>query len=224
MNEIIFLIHTIVIFAFTLTALKLGKSALTSWVCLQALFANFFVLKQITLFGFHVTCSDVFAVGGILGLNLLQEYFGKEASKKATQACFFFMLFFVFLSKIHLLYTPSVEDTTQSAYSSLLSPAPRLFIASLFVFFIVQKIDLKLFSKLRSTFKTSSFGVRNCISLFSSQLLDTILFSFIGLYGIVSSLFDVIFISFLIKVTVILCLSPLAWLSKKYIPYKEIST
>lgn len=221
MNETLFLIHMALAFLFTLGALKLGKGALTTWICLQALFANLFVLKQIQLFGFQVTCSDVFAVGGILGLNLLQEYYGREASKKATQACFFFMLFFVILSKIHLLYIPSLEDTAHDAYNQLLAPAPRLLIASLLVFFIVQKIDLQLFSKLKSKMGNSSFGLRNIISLLSSQLLDTILFTFIGLYGIVSSLSDVIFMSFLIKVAVILCLSPSAWVAKKFIPLKE---
>ncbi len=222
MNETLFLLHMAMAFLFTLGALKLGKGALTTWICLQALFANLFVLKQIELFGFQVTCSDVFAVGGILGLNLLQEYYGKPASQKATQACFFFMLFFVLLSKVHLLYIPSREDTAHEAYSQLLSPAPRLLLASLFVFFIVQKIDLKVFSKLKSKMKTSSFGLRNIISLLSSQLLDTVLFTFIGLYGIVSSLYDVILMSFLIKVVVILCLSPSAWVAKKFIPLKEI--
>ena len=73
MNESIFLFHVITILVFTLIAFRLGKTALGSWICIQALCANLLVLKQVVLFGLHVTCSDVFAIGGILRLNLLQE-------------------------------------------------------------------------------------------------------------------------------------------------------
>lgn len=222
MNEWLFASHILAIFFFTLGALKLGKEALCSWICLQALFANLFVLKQITLFGFHVTASDVFAVGGILGLNLMQEFYGAKEAKKATTVCLYCLLLFAALSKIHLLYTPSFTDTTHSSYVNILDPAPRLFIASLIVFFIVQKIDIKLFSKLKSSLKKSPFALRNLISLCTSQFLDTVLFTFLGLYGIVFSLYDVIFVSFLTKVIVIAFLTPASLLAKKWITPKEL--
>ncbi|MES2200585.1 MAG: queuosine precursor transporter [Chlamydiota bacterium] len=221
-NEWLFAVHILSIFFFTLGALKLGKEALCTWICLQALFANLFVLKQITLFGFHVTASDVFAVGGILGLNLMQEFYGTKGAKKATAACLYCLLLFAALSKIHLLYTPSCIDVTHLSYAKILDPAPRLFIASLATFFIVQRIDIRLFSKLKSSMATSPFAIRNLISLSTSQLLDTILFTFLGLYGIVFSLFDVIFVSFLAKVTVIAFLTPASLVAKKWITPKEL--
>lgn len=222
MNECIFLFHILSTFFFTLGALRLGKEALSIWICLQALFANLFVLKQIILFGFTVTASDVFAVGGILGLNLMQEFYGPKQSKKTTTSCFYCLVLFAFLSKIHLLYTPSSEDVTQSSYTLILNQAPRLLAASLIVFFIVQKIDIRLFSKLRSSLNTSSLALRNLISISTSQLIDTILFTFIGLYGLVASLSDVIIVSFFIKVIVIACLTPISLLAKRYITPKEL--
>lgn len=222
MNEWLFALHIISIFFFTLGALKLGKEALCTWICLQALFANLFVLKQITLLGFHVTASDVFAVGGILGLNLMQEFYGIKGAQKATTICLYCLLLFAALSKIHLLYTPASVDVMHLSYANILEPAPRLFAASLIVFFIVQKIDVKIFSKLKSSMTSSPFAVRNLISLSTSQLLDTILFTFLGLYGIVFSLFDVILVSFLTKVTVIAFLTPASLLAKRWITPKEI--
>lgn len=222
MNEWLFALHITSIFFFTLAALKLGKEALCTWICLQALLANLFVLKQIMLFGFHVTASDVFAVGGILGLNLMQEFYGKKGAQKATIACLYSLLLFAALSKIHLLYTPSLIDVTHLSYEKILDPAPRLFLASLIVFFIVQKIDIALFSKLKSSMNKSPFAIRNMISLCSSQLLDTVLFTFIGLYGIVFSLADVILVSFLTKLTIIAFLTPASLLAKKWITPKEL--
>ena len=221
MNECIFLFHIITILIFTLISFRLGKIALGTWLCIQVLCANLFVIKQILLFGFHVTCSDVFAIGSILSLNLLQEHYGSKTTQKIASHCFYFMLFFAILSQIHLLYIQSSQDSTQKAYETLLSPAPRLLFASLLTFFIVQKIDIHLFSQLKAFMPSLSFELRTFFSLIASQLLDTLLFSYIGLYGLVYSLYDMILLSFVIKAFVICILFPLTYLSRKWIQPKE---
>ena len=204
MNETLFLTQALLIVGFALGAFKLGKEALMAWVAIQALIANLFVLKQITLLGLNVTASDAFAIGSLLGLNFLQEYFSKEEANKATWICFFFMVFFALVSQLHLLYQPSPYDTSQSAFLTILSPSPRLLIASMTVFFIVQQIDIRFFSFLKKRLPQSSFAVRAAIALVVSQFLDTIFFSFAGLYGIVASVADIILISFMVKFIVIL--------------------
>ncbi len=205
MNELIFVAQTFLIVGFALGAYKLGKEALVAWVAIQALIANLFVLKQITLLGLEVTASDAFAIGSLLGLNFLQEYFNREEANKATWVCFFFMLFFVLVSQLHLLYQPSPYDTTQPAFLAILTSSPRLLMASMSVFFIVQQVDIRLFAFLRNRLTRTSFALRTAITLVITQLLDTILFSFAGLYGIVASITHIIVISYLIKLMVIFC-------------------
>lgn len=209
MNEILFLLQTVLIVGFALGAMKLGKGALTAWVAVQALIANLFVLKQITLFGLDVTASDAFAVGSLLGLSFLQEYFGREEAQKATWVCFFFMTFFMLASQIHLLYSPSSHDATQEAFSTILSPAPRLTMASMGVFFLVQQIDVRLFAFLKNKAPGLDFAYRTGLVLVATQFLDTVLFSYAGLYGMVVSMVDIIFISFLIKLAVIFLITPI---------------
>lgn len=203
MNELIFLIQVVFLVCCVLGALRLGREALTAWVCVQALIANLFVLKQITLFGLEVTASDSFAIGSLLGLNFLQERFGREEAQKATWACFFLMLFFAVVSQLHLLYAPSPFDMTHDAFATLLSPSPRLFFASLSVFWLVQQIDLRFFVFLKTTYPRLPFSTRTGIALIVSQFLDTVLFSFAGLYGIVASVFEIIIFSFIIKMVVV---------------------
>jgi uncharacterized integral membrane protein (TIGR00697 family) len=209
MNEILFFLQILLIASFALGALKLGQGALTAWVAIQALIANLFVLKQIRLFGIDVTASDAFAIGSLLGLNFLREYFGQTAARKAVAICFFFMLFFTLASQLHLLYEPSPHDTAHSAFVTLLSPSPRLLIASMAVFLIVQFVDISLFAFIKDRMPRLGFSIRSSISLVFSQFLDTILFSFAGLYGIVVSVIDIILISFVIKLIVICCFTPL---------------
>lgn len=205
MNEFIFLTQIFLIIGFAFGALKLGKETLVSWVAIQALIANLFVLKQITLFGLEVTASDTFVIGSLLGLNFLQEYFSKEEANRATWICFFFMIFFMLVSQLHLLYQPSSHDTTQSAFLAILTASPRLLIASMSVFFIVQQVDIRFFAFLRKVFPQVSFTLRTAMTLILSQFLDTVLFSFAGLYGIVASIVNIILISFMIKLIVIFC-------------------
>lgn len=214
MNEFIFLLQILLITAFTFGALKLGKEALIGWVALLALIANLFVLKQINLFGFEVTASDAFAVGSLLALSFLQEYFGQEEAKKASWICFFFLFFFTVVSQVHLLYQPSLHDAFQSAFQTLLSPAPRLFIASMGVFFIVQQMDIRVFSLIKSHFPVKSFAFRASLALIFSQALDTLLFSYAGLYGIAASMLDVIVMSLAIKLLITFCFTPFLRLAK----------
>lgn len=205
MNELIFFIQALLIVGFALAALKLGKETLIAWVTIQALIANLFVLKQITLFGLEVTASDAFVIGSLLGLNFLQEYFNQEEAKNATKICFFFMLFFALVSQLHLLYHPSPYDTTQPAFLTLLTLSPRLLIASMSVFFIAQQFDIRFFAFLKKSLPQASFALRTTIALIASQFLDTVLFSFAGLYGVVASVIDIIVVSFLVKLAVIFC-------------------
>lgn len=204
MNEILFLLQILIIVGFALGAMRLGKSALVGWVAIQALIANLFILKQITLFGFEVTASDAYVIGSLLGLNLLQEHHGQQEAQKATWTCFFFMVFFTLISQVHLLYQPSAHDIAHGAYYSVLSQSPRLLVASMGVFFCVQQFDVRFFNILKKSFPSFSFSVRAGIALVISQFLDTVLFSFAGLYGIVASIFDVITLSFAVKLIVIM--------------------
>lgn len=215
MNEALFFFHIFIVFVFSFLALKKGKEATIAWMALQAVLANLFVLKQISFFSLNATCSDVYAVGSVLSLNLLQEFFGKSEAHKSTLISFGAMVFFAVLAKIHLFYTPSAVDVTQKAFTTILEPAPRLLIASITVFYLVQQFDIRFYAYLKNRFSQASLPLRNGISLVLSQGLDTLLFTVLGLYGYVYSLFDVFLISVVIKLAIISFLSPLTFFFKK---------
>ena len=220
-NEIFFLLQVFLVIGFTIGAARIGLNALAALVALEGVLANLFVVKQMELFGLTVTCSDVFAVGSIIGLNLMQEQFGKEAAKKTIGISFFAMAFFVLVSQIHLWYAPSPQDQTHSAFVQILESTPRIVLASILVFFLVQKFDVMFFGWLKALFNGRRLGLRMGASLIVSQFIDTILFSFAGLYGIVASIFDVIVISLAVKCIVIGCSAPLAAFSKRFIRSEE---
>ncbi|MCK4265357.1 queuosine precursor transporter [Candidatus Babeliales bacterium] len=221
MNEILFLAHIIFITASTLGALKLGKEALMSCIALQAVLANFFVLKQITLVGFNATCSDVFIIGSVLGLNLLNEYFGPREAKLAVWISFAAMIFFGFMSQMHLFYIPSSFDSAHGHFLKLLTPAPRILVASFAAYFISTRFDVWFYSFLKKMI-SEKLVLRTTLSIMTTQLLDTILFSFLGLYGVLNSILSIMFVSYLIKLSIIFISAPLSSFSKKIVKNEKV--
>lgn len=215
-NIALFLGSCALIAAFAWYFCQLGKSALIAWITMISLLANLFVLKQISLLGFNATASDTFAVGSLLGLNLLQEKYGREAAQSAIWISFSCLLFFILVSQIHLVYIPSAYDHMQSAYSSILSPAPRILLASLATFFVVDQFDSALYHLLRKKIPQWSRWWVSGITLSLSQGLDTVLFSVLGLYGMVDAIIEIMMVSFAIKLLVIANTVPWSYITQKY--------
>lgn len=203
MNECIFFLHLFFVLGFLWLSLKRGIHALYLFVALQVLFANLFLVKQMHLFGLDVTCSDVYAVGALLGLNLIREIYGAKAMQRAIALSFFSLLFFLCMSKVHVFYLPNSFDETHLAFSKIFSATPRIVMASLCVFYVVQRFDGWLYGYLKKR-KEKNFFLRMNSSLLCSQLLDTVLFTVLGLWKVVASVLDVIVISFAIKAIVII--------------------
>jgi uncharacterized integral membrane protein (TIGR00697 family) len=215
MNSIILCLHVTAICGLTLFALRYGFHFMLAWLCLLALAMNLFVLKQINLFGLSVTSSDALAVGYLLGLNLIQEFFGQKEARKCIWISLFISLSFVLLSQIHLLYLPNQFDLTQGHFRALLAPMPRIIFASLFSFMVVQVVDLKFFSFLKKKTGGKYLPGRTAAALVVSQLLDTLLFSFLGLYGLVAAIFPIILLSLAVKGITIFLSTPFVSLAKK---------
>ena len=197
--------------------LKFGAEALVAFLCVQAILANIFVLKQITLMGLNATASDVYIVGSVLSLNLLQEYYGKQLARKAIWISFSLLVFYTLASQIHIFYTPSLSDFTQQYYYNLLSYMPRLTTASIIVYLIVQYFDTYLYAILKRAFEGKHLLLRNMISISISQAFDTVLFSMLGLYGIIDNIGQVMLVAFTIKIITLLLLAPTVIGIKKYI-------
>jgi len=216
MNELIFLFHVIGIVSSLLIAMRWGKSALISLTALFAVVANIFVMKQITLFSLHVTASDALAVGSVLGIGLLQEYFGDKTAKKAISISFGLMFFFGMLSQIHLLYTPSGFDQTQSSFQMILGSTPRIIAASFFAFYVMQKCNVWVLHLLKKRLPKLHLSFRMALSGSVAQVIDTVLFGFLGLYGIVHSITHILLMSLCIKLISILISLPFTSFSKRF--------
>jgi uncharacterized integral membrane protein (TIGR00697 family) len=201
-NLFIFILSCILIGSANFLFARLGAAGLTTWVSLCGLLANLFVLKQIELAGFNATASDSFAVGALFGLNILQEKFGYEAAKQAIWISFASLSLFAITSYLHLAYLPSSVDTMHETYKILLQPVPRLLFASLLTFFIVQRFDAFMYSIIRSQ-NLAPMLVISPFCIMISQAIDTILFTVLGLVGILEKPLHIMLVSYSVKLIVI---------------------
>lgn len=220
MNETIFLVHACLILFFVLGALRLGVGALTTLVSLLVVMANLFVVKQMVLFGFEVTCSDLYAVGAMFALNFIREYYGRNDADRAVWISFFCAFVFTAMAIMHLLYHPSSADWAHGAFMQILMPLPRLLMASFLAYVLSQKLDLFLFSWLKEKAPFLPFFLRTAMTVSLSQFCDTFLFTILGLTGIATSLISILAVSYAIKLIAIAALTPMTLLSRHVAVYR----
>lgn len=214
MNELIFIAHTLFIMLSALSALRMGKLALTGFICIQTLLVNLFVTKQAMLFGLMSTSAEPFAVGITLSFNLLQEYYGKDVTRKALWASFYTVIFALLVSQIHLAYI-AVNPAMHNHFVALFGFMPRIICASLVTYFTVEQLNRYLYAFLIKFFGAQKLMLRNYLSIGIAQLIDTIMFSFLGLYGIVENIWEVIVVSYAVKWVAISLSGPFLLLCKK---------
>ncbi|HJN37302.1 MAG TPA: queuosine precursor transporter [Gammaproteobacteria bacterium] len=213
MNELLFGIHLLSLLGM-MTLISVFRVQLLEAVfifCCVA--ANVFVLKQINLFGLQVTAADVYSVGAMLSVNLLQEFSPKSSINNLIQMGFIVMLLFAVNSWFHLLYVPGLHDYSQEAYQMLFHHTPRLVIVSMVCFLFSTWVEASLFKRLSAT--SLPFYCRAMVSMMVGQTLDTGLFTVLALYNILDSLLTIFFFSLSIKFLTIAASTPALSLMKR---------
>lgn len=219
MNAPLFFLHIFALMGFICIALKIGQKALSALLALQMVLGNLFVTKQMTLFGLDITCAEVYTIGAIFTLNLLQTCYGKKTANRAMLISFFLLFFAIVMGELHLRYHPSSHDTMHPSFVALLKNVPRIMIASILCALASQKLDIECFGVLR---KKLPFFLSFALASIVSQLFDTLSFSYLALYGIVHSMRDMIVMSYLIKLIVIFSMIPFTFLIKKWLPHDPV--
>lgn len=218
MFNLLLLVSQSVILSFlVLLALRFGKEALIVLFCLQGLLANLFLLKQISLFGFIITCTDTYTIGCYFCLGLLQLYFGEKAANQAILLGFLSLAILLIMSLFQVAYIPSVYDSYDPIYRKILGTTPRIALTSLGVALLSQRLNLFLQKKLQNILPTV---LVISLPILISQFVDTLLFTLIALYGQVHHLGHIVFISYLVKAIALFCVTPFTILSKKFYSLK----
>jgi uncharacterized integral membrane protein (TIGR00697 family) len=200
MNEGIFLLHVLLVSVLAFSCRKQSLTAQTTLMVSFALLGNLMVLKQMKLFGLSVTTADVYAVGVILVLNYIRELYDDQAVHQAMRNSFGALMLLAVAAYFQLAYEPLAQDQMSGAYAQLMEQFPKIVAVSAVVYLVVQYLDNRLFSWMKRICGHKYLMGRMLLSLFFSQILDTVLFSVYALDEIAVSLVDIIVFSSLIKI------------------------
>jgi uncharacterized integral membrane protein (TIGR00697 family) len=214
-NEVLFLVSIIFIAFSSIIALYLSATALTALVCLEIVLMNLFVTKQMMLCGLNATTADALGIGAVLGINLLREYYGALIARKTVYLSFAIVIFYTIITWLQLAYEPSACDVQQPHFVAILGQMPRILLASLFTYMLVESIEYYLYDYYKKWFNGRYFIIRNYGVVLVTQMLDTVLFTVLGLYGIVDNVTEIITVSYAIKAITIVCMTPLMVICKK---------
>ncbi|MBF88475.1 MAG: hypothetical protein CMG75_02250 [Candidatus Marinimicrobia bacterium] len=232
-NELVFLFQTILCLFFTLVVFKMGRSWLYTYIGVSIVLANIFVTKQINLFGLAATGGNVLYGSIFLATDLLNEHFGKKEAKKAVYIGFSMALFFTLMSQMILLFEASSDDWGASnGMANIFSSTPSIIISSLIAYLLSQLHDIWAFQTIKKKTSGGLLWVRNNVSTWLSQAIDTIVFSLLAFIIIpiiikssnaalpISTVFEIILSTYFIKIIVAGIDTPFIYLSYYFKPVK----
>ena len=224
MNEILFLISIVFYLSGVLFAYKIfGKTGLYVWTAISAILANIEALKMVDMFGLSVTLGNALYASNFVVTDILSENYDKESANKAVNIGLFVTIIWLLATQLILKFNPSEFDFISNSLNEVFGFMPRIAMASIFTYAVVQKIDVvlyhKVWEKTNKIFKDTNKGLwlRNNISTLTSQFLDTLIFTIIAFVGTVSfeELVMLIFTTYVLKAVVAVLDTPVLYIAKK---------
>lgn len=219
MNETLFFTAIIVNFLGVTLAYKLfSKTGIYAWVSLATVIANIEVVKCVDIFGLPLTLGNVTYGSIFLATDILNEKYGREKAQKGVFLGFFSLLVLTLFTQIDLLYIPSSNDFAQGAMQTIFALTPRICLGSMLAYLVSNTMDVFLYKKIRDILPSDKFlWVRNNTATMTSQLVDTILFTFIAFFGVfpLSIVLKLCFTTYVLKLIIAVCDTPFLYLAKR---------
>lgn len=216
MNELLSILTLVLSFILVIVIYKyLGKVGLFLWICLSTIIANIESVKLITLFGIETSLGNILYGSTFLATDIINVKYGEKEAKKTIVVGFISMMIMTLFMTLCLLYSPSINDFSQESLKTIFTVNIRVSIASIIAFSISQLLDARLFQMLHK--KYNKLWLSNNVSTMISQIVDTIIFSIITYYGLVSnnSLIQIIVSMYLFKFIIALCDTPFIYMASK---------
>jgi len=155
--------------------------------------ANTLGSKVTTLFGIAVSVGIFAYPLTFMVTDVIAEVYGKKKAKQVVIAALIAQVLVLILTYVAVKLPPASRYQLNSEYVAVFNSSIRMMIASLIAFTVSQTHDIWAFEFWRNLTKNKFLWLRNNLSTFVSQAMDTLLFMFIAFYG-VSDKFTVGFI------------------------------
>jgi len=227
-NESLWLVLLIANFVAIIMSYRFfGKTGLYIWIPISTILANIQVLKMVDLFSIGVTLGNITYASSFLVTDILSENYGKKAARKAVFIGFFSLAATVIIMNIALNFKPNEFDFIQKSLNNIFAILPRIALASLIAYGTSQLHDIWAYSFWKNLFPQNKFlWLRNNASTMVSQLIDSILFTFIAFWGLLpqGEFIQILITTYLLKWIVAAIDTPFLYLAKFMFKRSMIST
>lgn len=227
MNECLFFITIIINFFGVLCSYKLfGKIGIFAWIAIATVIANVEVLKCVDIFNMALTLGNVTYGSIFLATDILNEKYGIKSAKNSVYIGFFSLFIFTIITQIDLQYIPNSADFAGEAMKTLFTITPRICLASMLAYFISNIIDIYLYATVKFFFQSDKFlWLRNNSATMISQLIDTLIFTYIGFVGVFENkvLFQLFITTYSLKLIIAVLDTPFLYIAKKINPISDES-
>ncbi len=162
-----------------------GKAGLLIWIAIAAILANIQVLKTVELFSLVVTLGNIIYGTSFLATDILSELYGEKEARRGVMVGLLTLVVMTVIMQVCLQFIPHASDFAQGALETIFGFMPRIAAASLIAYFVSQMHDVWAYQFWRERFPADrQIWIRNNLSTIISQLIDSIIFTFIAFWGV----------------------------------------
>lgn len=225
-NELIFIITVLIYLGSVLGLYKLfGKNGLYAFAVFGTLLGNIAVCKNVDIFGVATTAGNVLYASTFLVTDILSEKYGRKDATKAVAYSFSIMILWMLGTQLILWFTPNANDYINESLKTVFGLVPRITVASLMGFVCSQNIDVFLYHFIwkRTGSGKSKLWLRNNGSTLTSQLIDTVIFTFTAFWGVYPNdvFVSILLTTYLFKAAVALMDTPFMYIARRITPVSE---
>lgn len=219
-NEILWLLMMAVNFGIIMLLYRwLGQIGILLWIPIAVILANIQVIKAIDLFGVSATLGNILYGTTFLVTDILSENHGKKSARLAVYIGFVALIATTLIMNLALSFVPGAEDFSQSSLETIFSFLPRIVLASLIAYTLSQLHDVWAFHLWREKYPSRrALWFRNLASTSVSQLIDSVIFTFIAFYGVFSSgvFIEILITTYVLKLLVALVDTPMVYIAQTW--------
>lgn len=176
--------------------------------------------KTFTLLGITASVA-IFTLPLTFTINdVVTEVFGKSRAVSFVRSGFIILLFLLGFNILALTLPASARfRASEAAYQMVFAKSLRITVASLVAFWISERLDVFIFSKIRERLGKRGLWLRNNVSNFTGQFFDTSLFMFLAFYepGAVGFVLSLIWPYWLLKCACSMAETPLTYLGVRWL-------
>jgi hypothetical protein len=157
--------------------------------------------------------------------DIITEVHGKERARSVIRSGLIVIALILLFSLFTTNLPPSSRfQSSEAAYDAIFGLSARIAMASLTAFALAEFLDVIIFVKIREALGKGALWLRNNVSNFISQFVDTLVFMFLAFYafdkGLVdnlSFLFSLIIPYWLLKSFMSVIETPLVYLGVRWL-------